>query len=281
MKKWIYRALIVLFAAIFIGSASYVAIYFINSNKAAKNYTELQNIKEQSAQTPRPTIPQDNSGNTDPTSPTTPSEPPDYVDVTDPDTGDVQQILPEFSQLYEMNNDLVGWIQIPGTEINYPVMQTPDRPNYYLTRNFDKEDSAHGAIYVRETCDVNAPSDNVTIYGHRMRDGSMFYQLENYKKKSFFENNRYIYFDTLTEFHTYEIIAIFTTTATVGEGFAYHHFENAKNEAEFDEFVSTCKELSFYDTGVTAEYGDKLITLSTCEYSQTNGRLVVVAKRII
>ena len=125
MKKWIYRAMIILFAAIFICSASYVAIYWINSNKAAKNYTELQNIKEQSTQTPRPTIPQDDPGVTDPTdptdpSPTVPSEPPNYVDVTDPETGEVQQVLPEFSQLYEMNNDLVGWIQIPGTEINYP-----------------------------------------------------------------------------------------------------------------------------------------------------------------
>lgn len=272
MKKWIYNTLIILFLVIFVGSAGYIAYYYINANKEAKTYTNLQNIKQDSAVTPRPTG--------DPENPTVPQTPPVYVDVTDPETGETQQVLPEFKELYQLNSDLIGWIEIPGTNINYPVMQTPDRPDYYLDHNFEKESSAHGCIYVREACDVNAPSDNLTIYGHRMRDGSMFAQLHNYQKKSFYQANRYIYFDTLTELHTYEIIAVFTTTATVGKGFAYHKFVNAETKAEFDEFVTTCKDLALYDTGVTAEYGDKLITLSTCEYSQTNGRLVVVAKRL-
>ena len=88
------------------------------------------------------------------------------------------------------------------------------------------------------------------------------------------------YFDTLTQLHTYKIIAVFKTTATEGKGFSYHTFVNAADQAEYDEYVNTCKELSLYDTGETAQYGDKLITLSTCEYSQSHGRLVVVAKRI-
>ena len=108
----------------------------------------------------------------------------------------------------------------------------------------------------------------------------MFGQLENYMDKSFFPDHRYIYFDTLTEIHTYEIIAVFKTSGTTGKGFAYHTFVDAENEEDFNEYVSTCKELSLYKIDATAQYGDKLITLSTCEYSQANGRLVIVAKRL-
>ena len=119
------------------------------------------------------------------------------------------------------------------------------------------------------------------LYGHHMADGSMFAQLETrYKKQSFWEEHQYLTFDTLYEHHTYQIIACFRTSANLGQGFRYHMFVDAANEQEFDEFVSTCKRLSFYDTGITPVYGDKLICLSTCEYSLDNGRLVVAAVRI-
>ena len=113
-----------------------------------------------------------------------------------------------------------------------------------------------------------------------MRDGSMFTQLKYYRQADFRNENPYIFFDTLTELHTYEIIAVFVTTASVGEGFSYHSFVDAENEKDFNDFVAKCKKLALYDTGVSAEYGDKLICLSTCEYTRVNGRLVVVAKRI-
>ena len=108
----------------------------------------------------------------------------------------------------------------------------------------------------------------------------MFNALNGYTRKAFWEEHRYIQFDTLTEHHTYEIIAVFKTSANMGEGFLYYKFVDAANQEEFNKFVGTCKELAFYNTGVTAEYGDKLITLSTCEYTLNNGRLVVVAKRL-
>ena len=187
--------------------------------------------------------------------------------------------MPEYVLPYQKNPDLVGWMTIDGTPINYPVMQTPDRVDYYLHRNFEKKESSHGCLYVRESCDVFAPSDNLTIYGHHMKDGSMFASLDEYRKMEFWEEYPEIQFDTLYARQTYTIFAVFKTTASVGEGFSYHRFEDAEDEAEFNEFVSTCKKLSFYDTGITPEYGDKMITLSTCEYSQDNGRLVVVAVR--
>lgn len=107
----------------------------------------------------------------------------------------------------------------------------------------------------------------------------MFGALEDYKSKSFYEEHKTIQFDTLTEQAEYEIVAVFKTVAYSSSGYRYYDFVNAENEEEFNAYIKTCKELALYDTGVTADYGDRLITLSTCEYSATNGRLVVVAKR--
>lgn len=273
MKKWMYNALIIIFAAVFLVSAGYLGWYFIDAGRQASRYDELDQLRTQDT-TPRPTIDEETDIVYEP------SDDPVLVEVTDPETGEKVMILSDFAQLYTMNNDIVGWMSIPGTDISYPVMQTPSSVDYYLKRNFDKEYSARGSLYAREACDVFTPSDNITIYGHHMKDGSMFAALDHYMDQAFFEENPHIFFDTLKELHTYKIVAVFKTTATVGEGFAYHHFVNAANEAEFDAFVDRCKDLAFYDTGVDAQYGDKLITLSTCEYTQTNGRLVVVAKRI-
>ena len=213
---------------------------------------------------------------TDPTQPADPDSP--TLPTVPPEQGHV--ILPEYAKLYLRNNDLVGWITIEGTNINYPVMQSPAEQNYYLYKNFDGEYSVRGSIYADEDCDVFTPSDNVVLYGHHMQDGSMFSALNNFDAKSYWQERKYITFNTLLERHTYEIIAVFKTSASVGEGFRYHQFINAETEEEFNDFVATCKRLAFYDTGVSAEYGDKLITLSTCEYTLTNGRLVVVAKRV-
>ena len=172
---------------------------------------------------------------------------------------------------------MVGWISIDGTTINYPVMQTKDNPNYYLKRNFEKEYSDLGTPYIQEDCDLLS-SDNLIIYGHHISGNRMFGALEDYKSKSFYEEHKTIHFDTLTQQGEYEIVAAFKTVAYSSEGFRYYDFVRAESEEEFNAYVETCRELALYDTGVTAEYGDKLITLSTCEYSAANGRLVVVAK---
>ena len=202
------------------------------------------------------------------------------MQIQDPKTGEIISVLREYETVYLMNTDMVGWMRIDDTKVNYPVMQTPDWTDYYLHRNFEKEYSAHGCLYVREVCDVEHPSDNLTIYGHKMKDGSMFAPLFDYKEKSFWETHKTIHFDTVTEHHTYEIFSVFVTTASVGQGFPYHEFVDAADAAQFDDYVANCKQLALYDTGITPQYGDKLITLSTCEYSQVNGRLVVVAKRV-
>lgn len=191
-------------------------------------------------------------------------------------------ILPELTELYRQNDDLVGWICVEDTNINYPVMQTVDNPNYYLKRGFDKEYSSYGCPYVQENCDVLKPSDNLVIYGHHMNNGSMFADLEKFKDEDFWREHKTIAFNTLTEKNEYEILAVFKTVVYTDspEAFKYYRFTDAQSPEEFEVYIDKCKELSLYDTGVSAEYGDKLITLSTCEYSRTNGRLVVVAKKV-
>ena len=190
-----------------------------------------------------------------------------------------ETVLAEYGELFLKNTDMVGWLSIAGTTVNYPVMQTPNAPNYYLKHNFEKAYSDLGVPYIQEDCDL-AASDNLIIYGHHIKGQKMFGALESYKDKDFYEEHKSIQFDTLTEQAEYEIVAVFKTVAYSSEGFRYYDFVDAEDEKAFDEYVSKCKEFALYDTGVTAEYGDKLITLSTCEYSAQNGRLVVVAKKI-
>ena len=153
---------------------------------------------------------------------------------------------------------------------------------YLLFQHEYKEYSSYGCPYVQEDCDVLKPSDNLVIYGHHMNNGSMFADLEKFKDEDFWREHKTIAFNTLTEKNEYEILAVFKTVVYTDspEAFKYYRFTDAQSPEEFDAYIDKCKELSLYDTGVSAEYGDKLITLSTCEYSRTNGRLVVVAKKV-
>lgn len=189
-----------------------------------------------------------------------------------------QEEIRNLQELYNINTDFIGWLKIENTNINYPVMQTEeDRKDYYLYKNFYKEYSQMGTPYIAEFCNIQE-SDNLIIYGHHINSNKMFGELEKYKKKSFYEEHKKIIFNTIYENAEYEIIAVFKTIADTG--FEYYKFYNANSEQEFNTFIKKCKELSFYNIEKTAEYGDKLITLSTCEYSNKNGRLVVVAKKI-
>lgn len=195
-----------------------------------------------------------------------------------PEKESEKAILTEYSGLFLQNPDMVGWIAIDGTKVNYPVMQTPNAPNFYLKHNFEKEYSNMGTPYVQEDCNIDV-SDNLIIYGHHIKSGKMFGALEQYKSQSFYEEHKVIRFDTLTEYAEYEIVAVFTTMADSSEGFQYYDFVDAADEEAYNAYISKCRELALYDTGMDAKYGDRLITLSTCEYSVQNGRLVIVAKK--
>lgn len=191
-----------------------------------------------------------------------------------------QSPLEKYQELFRMNNDMYGWISIEGTNINYPVMYAPDRKDYYLKKNFEKEYSAYGVPYIAEHCDPYKPSDNIIIYGHHMKNGSMFSDLMKYESEDFYHSQKTLNFDSMTEMAEYDIIAVFKTTAYDDAGFKYYLFTDAETEEEFDSYINKCKALSLYEIETSAEYGDQLITLSTCEYSRNNGRMVVVAKKV-
>ena len=184
----------------------------------------------------------------------------------------------------ESNSDFKGWITVPGTKIDNPFFQTTDN-EFYLTHNQDKQKSTYGALFLdcSNTLTAQKRDKNLVIYGHHMKNGSMFSDLEKFKKKDFWEEHKTFSFNTLYEKQTYEIIAVFKTVVYTGSAneFKYFQFSDAQTPEQFDEYIAKCKEKALYDTGVSAEYGDKLITLSTCEYSNTNGRLVLVAKIIV
>jgi len=190
-------------------------------------------------------------------------------------------ILPEYADLYEKNDDLVGWIRIPGTKINYPVMQTKDDMEYYLHRDFDGDEDVNGLPFLDARCDVNKPSTNLLIYGHSMSSGAMFAGLMDYKNYEFYQEHKTIYFDTMHERGEYEVVAVFQSrVAYVDEvAFRYYNFIQADTQTEFDSFISAVTQLSYYDTGIEASYGDCLLTLSTCDREITDGRLVVLARK--
>ena len=189
-------------------------------------------------------------------------------------------MLPQYAGLYEENKDLVGWLSIDGMKIDYPVMQNED-DKYYLHRDFYGNDSKYGCLYVREQADLDAGT-NFIIYGHNMKDGSMFGDLDLYGKESFFKEHPTVSFDTLYEERTYEIVAVFRSQVynVDDDVFKYYQFYEADTQEEFEDFYGNIKELSLYDTGVEAKFGDTFLTLSTCAYHVQDGRLVVVAKRV-
>ena len=184
----------------------------------------------------------------------------------------------KYQALYAENNDFVGWIEIEDTKVSYPVMQTSLNPDFYLKHSFDKTYSDYGVPYADEACAVDQ-SNNITIYGHNMKNGSMFSGIMDYADADFCKEHPIIKFDTLHSYGEYEVIAAFRFNTNY-EDFRYNEFHDMDKEA-FDEFISECMSRRIYDTGKTAKFGDHLLTLSTCEYTYENGRFVVVARKVV
>ena len=189
-------------------------------------------------------------------------------------------ILDRYKDLYLENGDLAGWLSIEDMRIDYPVMQCED-DEYYLHHDFEGKDSKYGCLYVRERADLEEGT-NFIIYGHNMKDGSMFGDLDFYREEDFYREHTKIAFDTLYKEYTYEIVAVFLSRIYEenDDAFKYYQFYEAETEEEFHDFYDNIKQMSLYDTGVEAEYGDTFLTLSTCAYHVNNGRLAVVAKRV-
>lgn len=189
--------------------------------------------------------------------------------------------LPQYVQLYELNHDFFGWISIPDTRVDYPVMYNAKNPLAYLGHDFYGKFSYAGVPYLDSDCDPDG--DFYLVYGHRMNDGSMFADLVAYEDQSFWETHRTFSFDTLCEERIYEVV--FAIKARVLDkderyGFRYYNYTSLDTETEFDDYMEQARELACYDTGVEAAFGDELLVLSTCYHYTRDGRFVLIAKRV-
>lgn len=188
----------------------------------------------------------------------------------------------QLEELQKENSDIIGYLEIQGTNISYPVLQTTNN-DFYMKKNYKKEYSKDGSIFLDKDYNWEIPSSNLLIYGHNNKNGQMFCDLLNYKDESYYEEHPTIKFTTNKEEAEYEIIAVFLSRVYYKKEknvFRYYYFINAENEEEYNSFVENCKKESLYDTGKTAKYGDQLITLSTCSYHVEDGRFAVVGRKI-
>ena len=190
------------------------------------------------------------------------------------------EILPRYRALYEKNPDLIGWLRIDGTNINNVVMFAPDTPGKYLHMDFYGKWSYRGTLYVAENCDVRT-ADNILIYGHHMKDGSMFGSLISYKDAAFRAAHPIVQFDTLYASHSYEVVAAIETEIPAEGSDAFRYYDCIGTDAQqFAQYCAFIEENRCYDTGITIQPGDRLLTLSTCAYHTANGRFLVVARQI-
>lgn len=203
------------------------------------------------------------------------------VEINYTEKQDKPPVLKKYETLYNKNRKLIGWLKIEGCDIDYPVMQTSNN-EYYLDHNYNQEYDKNGSLFLDKDCDAAFPNDNMIIYGHHMKSGKMFGNLNYYSKESFWEDNKEFTFDTIYETGTYAVMYVFRSKIYSEEEivFKYYQFIDATSENEFNSNMEEMANMSLYDTGVTASYGDRLITLSTCDSSEEDGRFVVVAKKI-
>ena len=251
------KAMIVIASLVSLGCIVYLAFYYTLYAKNDVQYSNLSDLIDEE------------------------STPKEYsVNIVHEDTT-MPPVLKKYEKLYQKNKKLVGWIKIDGTNIDYPVMQTVNN-EYYLDHNYDQEYDKNGSIFMDKDCDAAHPNDNMIIYGHHMKSGKMFGNLNMYAKESFYKEHPSISFDTIYEEGTYDIMYVFRSKIYSEEEivFKYYKFIDATSENEFDSNMEEMAALSLYDTGIKAKYGDRLITLSTCDYEEANGRFVVVAKKV-
>ena len=188
----------------------------------------------------------------------------------------------QVKQLQEQNTEIVGWLEIENTNINYPILQGTDN-SYYMTHNYKKENSKNGAIFLDADYNWDISSNNLLMYGHNLGNGMMFQELLKYEKESFYQEHPMIRFTTAEEDAEYEIISAFKSRVyykSEKNVFRYYYFINNESEEEYNEFVKNAKNASLYPIDATASYGDQLITLSTCSYYVEDGRFVVVGRKI-
>ena len=189
-------------------------------------------------------------------------------------------VLPEYAELIQQNPEMVGWISIDDTGINYPVVQKDN--TYYLTHGFDQSNNTNGSIFMDERCSSVSPTINTSIYGHNMKSGMMFGGLKNYLQAGYLESHKYIQFNTIYEKRTYEIVAVCLSEVQYQDEDAYRYYDfiTSTSAKDLQDFVENVDTLAVYGNADGLTLQDKLLTLSTCNSYTEDGRLFVVAKQV-
>ena len=256
MGRKIRRIIMLLLLLICLGSAGTAAYTIIQYRASEKLYSETSNqYTVQAAETPEASV--------------------EEVDENKP------PITVDFDALRQVNEDVAGWIYCEGTVINYPVVQGEDN-DFYLHHDIYGQESRYGAIFADYKADLYGGESNIIIYGHHMRNGSMFGSLEEYDSRSYYEEHPSFFLFLPEEEREYEIIAVLRNDiySREKEPFQYYDYERIATKEMFDEYCQGIKSYSLYDTGLTAEYGDELVTLCTCSYSGKDERLLIVGRRL-
>ena len=196
---------------------------------------------------------------------------------------DPQGKLMSFLELQKVNPSIVGWIKVPNTIIDLPVLQAVKKdPEYYLTHDYLNRYSGYGSIFADANCSVEkGKSRSIVLYGHSLNSGRMFTQLNRYKKLDFYKSNPVFRFDTVDSKSQWKIISVFLTNTLPEQGKPFNYLKTAfKNDSDFLNFVYQMRIRSIYDTGVSFNKDDSIVLLSTCSYEFTDFREVVVARRV-
>lgn len=220
---------------------------------------------------------------TNPTSTSTESMVPNVVETVIPTAEPtVAPYVSPYADFFTSYPDAVAWLEIPDTNISYPVMWTPENETKYLYLNYDGTKNQNGSLLLDTDSSLSPLTTNLIIHGHNMKSGAMFGTLMNYKDQTYYEQHKEMLLYTADGERKYEVVAAFRSKVyyTTDKVFKYYKFFQANTEDEFNNFYNNIKKMSLYDTGVTAEFGDRFITLSTCTSYTDNGRFVVVAKEI-
>ena len=261
-KREIRRKLMIaLCSGVAVACFAYFGVYSYFADRTEKNYENLANLK----------------GSTSLVAGPSPCVTIHYTEEEDIEL----EVLAEYQTLYSKNKSLIGWLKIDDTNIDYPVMQTVNN-EYYLDHNYSQEYDKNGSLFLDKECDVVHRNTNLIIYGHHMKSGKMFGNLNKYSSEDYCKEHSTIQFDTIYEKGTYEVMYVFRSRIFNEDEivFKYYQFLDAASEKEFTSNMQEMAALSLYDTGVTASYGDELLTLSTCDNAEADGRFVVVAKKI-
>ena len=247
-----YRAAILVCAAVFLVSGALLLKYFITTER---DKSKLKAVAQEIVQT-QEQVSQDAS--------------------LDPDI-----VLKQYAQLAQRNPDMVGWLSIEDTSVNAPVMHTPQQPEYYLRRDFDKNYSMSGMLFLDGTNDVTQMGTNLIVYGHNMKNKTMFSDVARYTDAGFWLQHPTVQFDTLDARGTYQVFAVFTVDASVENEAALQCYSyRGGDEAAYADFIAYVKKYGKYKQELLPEQGDTLLTLSTCDNITENGRIAVMAKKM-